>query len=143
MAYPLTPYHLKIINENLPPRFAALKDRYPSTIFNAADHWNKPKFPSGYVPKQIEIYYKESARRTAICWENDQLESVQIEEIPVDPDVTSVMVDNIWTYICIRGQVILDRTEGIQFPPVLTNHELMLRQLIYSISSGNFREFKE
>jgi len=24
------------------PQFAALKDRYPSTIFNAADHWNKP-----------------------------------------------------------------------------------------------------
>lgn len=141
MAYKLIQYHLDIINKNLPPQFAALKDRYPSTIFNAADHWDKPKFPTGYVPKRISIYYQESAPSSAIAWENGRLAKLWIEEIPVHPDVTQVMVDNIWTYICVQGQVILDRTEGVQFPPELTQHELMLRRIIHSMSSGNFKEF--
>lgn len=141
MAYKLTQFHLDIIDQNLPPRFAALKDCYPSTIFNAADHWHEPKFPQGYVPKHIAIYYQESAPSYAVAWYQGQLE-VKLEEIPEDPDVTQVVVDSIWTYICVRGQVILDKTEGIQFPPALVNHELMLSQIMRQISSGNFRELK-
>lgn len=142
MAYKLTQFHLDIIEQNLPPRFAALKDRYPSTIFNAADHWHKRKFPSGYVPKHIAIYYQESAPSSAISWYQGQMElNVKIEEIPEDPDVTQVWVDSIWTYICVKGQVILDRTSGIQFPPELMNHELMLRKLVRKIAAGNFKEF--
>lgn len=142
MAYQLIQYHLDIINQNLPPQFAALKDQYPSTIFNAADHWDKPKFPQGYVPTEIEIYYQDSAIGPAISWQNGKLRYVTIEEIPVNPDVTAVMVDNIWTYIGVRHHVILDRTEGVQFPPELTHQELMLRQIIHSMTSGNFREFQ-
>jgi len=144
MAYQLKKFHLDIINENLPPQFAALKDRYPSTIFNAADHWNKPKFPRGYVPERIAIYYQESAIRPAIYWENGRLEDIWIDEdIPVNPDVMVVRVDCIWTYIRIQQQVILDRTEGIQFPPELSQHELMLRFLMRQISAGKFRNVYE
>jgi len=142
MAYRLTQAHLDIINQNLPPQFAALKDQYPSTIFNAADHWDKPKFPQGYVPKRLSIYYEESAKRPAISWQYGKLRYVTVEEIPVDPDVTQVMVDCIWTYIRVRHHVILDRTEGVQFPPELSHQELMLRQIIQQIRSGNFREFQ-
>lgn len=142
MAYKLIQYHLDIINKYLPPQFAALKNQYPSTIFNAADHWDRPKFPQGYVPKQISIYYEESAIRPAISWDNGRLEDVWVEEIPVDPDVTAVWVDGIWTYIRVRQQVILDRTEGVQFPPELSHHEIMLRRIIQQLRSGNFREFQ-
>lgn len=142
MAYKLTQYHLDIINKNLPPQLAAFKERYPSTVFNAADHWNKPKFPQGYVPKRITIYYQESAPTSAITWHNNRLKKVLLEEIPVSPDVTQVMVDNIWTYICIQHQVFIDRTEGVQFPPELTHHELMLKKLVHAMSSGNYKEFQ-
>lgn len=143
MAYKLTQAHLDIINENLPPIFVALKDRYPSTVFNAAHHWGKAKFPQGYVPKEIEIYYQESAIRPAIYWQNGQLEDVWIDEdIPANPDVMLVMVDNIWTYIRVQQQVILDRTAGIQFPPELSQHELMLRFLMRQISAGKVRHIQ-
>ena len=142
MAYKLTQYHLDIINKNLPPQFAALKDRYPSTVFNAADNRSKPKFPPGYLPKHIAIYYGESAQSSAIRWEEGRLTKVLIEEIPVAPDVTQVKVDWTWTYIRIGQQTILDRTEGIKFPPELTQHELMLRKLIHAMSSGNYKEFQ-
>lgn len=140
MAYKLTQYHLDIINKNLPPQFAALKDRYPSTVFNAADSWSQPKFPQGYTPKEVVIYYREFAPEAAIRWENGQLTKVLIEEIPVAPDVTQVRVDRIWVYIQIGKQTILDRTAGIQFPPELTHHELMLRKLVRAMSSGNYKE---
>lgn len=141
MAYPLSQYHLDLISKNLPPQFAALKDQYPCTVFNAADHWDKPKFPQGYIPTQIAIYYQEAAITPAISWDNGHLRKVLIEEIPIDPDVTQVMVDNIWVYIRIQQQVFLDRTEGIQFPKELTHHELMLKKLVHSMSTGNYKEF--
>ncbi len=144
MAYKLKQFHLDIINENLPPQYAGLKDRYPSTVFNAAHHWNKPKFPRGYVPERISIYYHESAIRPGIYWENGRLEDFWIdEEIRVNPDVMLVQVDCIWTYIRIQQQVILDRTEGIQFPPELSQHELMLRFLMRQISAGKFRHVQD
>ena len=142
MAYKLNQFQINLINEKLSPQVAALKYRYPVSIYNAASHWDKPKFPQGYVPKQIAIYYAETPTAPSISWENGKLRRVQIEEIPVAPDVILVMVDNIWTYIQVQGKVILDRTKGIQFPPDLTDHELMLRQIVHSISSGNFKEFK-
>ncbi len=144
MAYKLSQARIDLINEKLPPRFAALKDRYPSTVFNAAHHWDKPKFPQGYVPTEISIYYQEMAIRPAIYWEKGRLEDVWIDEdVPVDPDVMVVKVDCIWTYIRIQQQVILDRTEGIQFPPELNQHELMLRFLMRQISAGKFRNVYE
>jgi len=144
MPYKLTEFHLKIINENLPPQFAALKDRYPSTVFNAAHHWNKPRFPHGYVPNDIAIYYQESAIRPAIYWEKGRLEDIWIDEdLPPHPDCMSVMVDCIWTYIRIQHHVLLDRTEGIQFPPELSQHELMLRHLMRQFSAGNIQRIQE
>ena len=142
MAYKLNQYQIDLIDEKLPPQFAALKYRYPSTVFNAAHQWDKPKFPQGYAPKRIAIYYQESAPTSAITWENGRLRKVLVEEIPVSPDVTQVMVDNIWTYICIGQQVLLDKTEGIKFPPELTHHELMLKKLVHAMSSGNYRDFQ-
>ncbi len=143
MAYELDQKQIDLIDEKLPLKFAALKSRYPSTIFNAAHHWDNPKFPQGYVPEYIGIYYQESAPSASVCWRNGQLDYVQIEEIPIDPDVTQVMVDGSWAYIQVQNKVILDRTEGIQFPPELTQHELMLRRLIHSISSGNYKDLEQ
>ena len=143
MAYKLSPKMIDFINDTLPPQFAALMSRYPSTIFNAANHYDKPKFPQGYVPKRIAIYYQESAPTASILWMNGQLDKVEIEQIPVDPDVIQVMIEGTWGYIQVQGKVILDRTEGVQFPPELTQHELMLRKLIHSISSGNYRDLNQ
>lgn len=143
MAYELNQYQIDLIDEKLPPKFAALKSRYPSTIFNAAHHWDKPKFPQGHIPKHISIYYQESARSSSISWRNGQLEKVEIEEIPIDPDVIQVRVDGSWGYIQVQGMKILDRTEGVQFPPELTQHELMLRRIIHSISSGNYKDLEQ
>jgi hypothetical protein len=141
MAYKLNQYQIDLINEKLPPQFAALKYRYPVSIFNAAHHWDKPKYPQGYVPKRIAIYYDELPSSPSISWSDGKLNYVRIEEIPIDPDVTQVEVDDIWTYIRVQGQVVLDRTEGIQFPPELTQQELMLSRILHSMSSGNFKEF--
>ena len=66
-----------------------------------------------------------------------------IEDIPVAPDVTQVKLDNIWVYIQIGQHIILDRTVGIQFPPELTQHELMLKKLVHAMSSGNYKEFQD
>ena len=142
MAYKLNQYQIDLINEKLPPQFAALKYRYPVSIFNAADHWDSPKFSSGYVPKRIAIYYDESSSSPSIVWSHGNLDRVRIEEIPITPDVTQLMVDYVWTYICVGGKVILDRTEGIKFPPELTQQELMLRQIMHSIATGNYQEFQ-
>lgn len=142
MAYKLNQKQIDLIDEKLPPQFAVLKSRYPSTIFNAAIQWSSPKFPQGYVPKYIGIYYQESAPSASVSWRNGQLDYVRIEEIPIDPDVTQVMVDGSWAYIQVQNKVILDRTEGVQFPPELTQHELMLRRLIHSISSGNYKDLE-
>ena len=143
MAYKLSRKQIDLIDEKLPPQFAALMSRYPSTIFNAAHHWDEPKFPQGYVPKRIAIYYQESAPASSIVWSNGQLEKVEIEEIPINPDVIQVMIEGTWGYIQVQGKVILDRTEGVQFPPELTQHELMLRRLIHSISSGNYKNLNQ
>lgn len=143
MAYKLNQYQIDLINKKLPSESAALKYRYPVAIFNAAHHWDRPRFPQGYVPKAIAIYYDESTNPPSILWENGKLRRVQIEEIPIDPDVTILRVEFTWTYIRVQGKVILDRTEGIQFPPELTQHELMLRRLVRSISSGNYKESKD
>lgn len=143
MTYELKQNQIDLINDRLPPQFAVLMSRYPSTIFNAAHHWDKPKFPQGYVPQRIAIYYQESAPAASIVWRNGQLEKVEIEQIPINPDVIQVMIEGTWGYIQVQGKVILDRTEGVQFPPELTQHELMLRRLIHSISSGNYKDLNQ
>ena len=143
MAYPLNQYQIDLINKKLPAEFAALKYRYPVSIYNAASHWDKQKFHLGYVPKRIAIYYDESSDGPSVSWWRGEPMRVQTEEIPIKPDVIQVDVDYIWTYIQVQGKVILDRTQGIEFPPELTQPELMLRKLIHSISSGNYKEFKD
>lgn len=143
MAYKLSPKMIDLINDRLPPQFATLMSRYPSTIFNAADYWDKPKFPQGYVPKFIAIYYQDSAPSASIVWRNGRLDKVEIEQIPINPDVIQVMIEATWGYIQVQGKVILDRTEGVQFPPELTHHELMLRRIIHSISSGNYKDLNQ
>lgn len=143
MAYKLNQKQIDLIDEKLPPKFAALKSRYPSTIFNAAIEWSRPKFPQGYIPQQISIYYQDSAPCSSISWGNGQLEKVDIEEIPINPEVIQVRVDGSWAYIQVQGMKILDRTEGVIFPPELTQHELMLRRIIHSISSGKYKNLEQ
>ena len=137
----LSQYRINLINEKLPPKFAALMYRYPVSIFNAADHWDKPNFPHGHIPTYISIYYDEVSPGPSISWHKGKIRYVKIEDVPIDPDVTLVMADYVWVYIRVQGQVILDRTEGIQFPPELTQQELMLRRIIRSIASGNSKDF--
>ena len=117
MAYKLNQYQIELINKKLPPQFAALKYSYPVSIYNAASYWDKPKFPQGYVPQNISIYYDESPNSPAIAWRNGRLERVRIEEIPIDPEVILTRVEALWVYIQVRGKIILDKTDGIQFPP--------------------------
>ena len=140
MAYKLNQSQIDLINEKLPPQFAALKYSYPVSIYNAASYWDKPKFPQGYVPQNISIYYDESPNSPAIAWRNGRLERVRIEEIPIDPEVILTRVEALWVYIQVRGKIILDKTDGIQFPPELTQHELMLRKLVHAMSSGKYEE---
>lgn len=141
MAYQLNQYQIHLINQKLSSQFAALKYRYPVSIFNAAHHWDKPQFSQGYLPKRIAIYYDETPSAPSILWHDGKLVRVRIEEIPLEPDVIQVEVDDIWTYIQVGGKVILDRTQGIIFPLELTQQELMLRRIMHSISLGNFQEF--
>lgn len=136
----LSQYKINLINEKLPPKFAALMHRYPDSIFNAADHWDKPNFPHGYVPTYISIYYDEVSPGPSIFWHEGNIRYVKIEDVPINPDVILVDVDNLWVYIRVQGQVILDRTEGIQFPPELTQQELMLKRIMRSIASGNSKD---
>ncbi|NBD15519.1 MAG: hypothetical protein GVY04_05040 [Cyanobacteria bacterium] len=134
MAYEFSEKELADINEKLPPQYAALKDKYPVSIANAADDWDTPPYPEGYVPQSIDIYYQEhDALGPGLTIEDGKIGSIQFNNWVNDSDVIGVEIDSSWAYIQVEGRVILNRIGGAVLPNVLQSPELLLKATIAKI----------
>jgi hypothetical protein len=124
----LPPAEIGHIDSTLPPQFAALKDRYPYAIVNAADHWNQTPFPVGYVPHSIDIYYGDEVLGPDISIENGLLVSVRFpSEESAQSSVIQLDVDGRFAYIQIEGIVILNLLSNVVLPNVLVDQFAFLK----------------
>lgn len=135
MAYELEPGQIVEIDSKLPPQFAALKDKYPQTINNVAEFWEYPAYPTGHVPKYIDIFYNDDDFFTpAIEIENGNLRRVELEDSVTDPTLIYMAVDEEAAFVQIEGQVILNRLEGVILPDVAVNPETLLKSILNGLS---------
>ncbi len=133
MPYHLSPHQIEEIESKLPPQYAALKDKYPVAISNAAESWDIPSIPSGYVPQLIEIYYEDEADDSTIFIKNGQLVSIRLENTVKDPTVIMMEIDDQWAYIQLEGRIILDRRGGAILPDVVVNPSVLLSTILLNL----------
>lgn len=135
MAYELEPGQIAEIDSKLPPQFAVLKDRYPQTINNVAEFWEYPPFPTGYVPKYIDIFYEDDNFFTpSVEIKNSNLISVELEDFVTDPTLIYMAIEEEAAFVQIEGQVILNRLEGVILPDVAVNLEALLKSILNGIA---------
>ena len=133
MPYHLSPHQIEEIESKLPPQYAALKDKYPVAISNAAESWDKPPFPPGYIPRSIDVYYADEADGPDICLENGELTFINLRDASPESTVIQVDINGSWSYIQIEGRVILNRLVGVVLPDVLV-HPAVLMEVVLSNS---------
>ncbi len=125
MAYKLSPGQIKEIDSKLPPYFAALRDKYPVAIANAAEYYDAPPFPESYVPEFIEVYYAEESDSAGILAWNGTV-SVDLNNYKPASDVLMKQIDGQWAYIQVGSLVLLDRAGGVVLPPIVEKSNFML-----------------
>ncbi len=133
MPYHLSPEQISEIESKLPPQYAALKDKYPICLDNAALAWDLPPYPSGYVPKSIDVYYDENAHGPAMCIEDGHLTYMEIEDPATAPTTIMMDIDDETAYVQIEGRVILNRIGGAVLPDVATNPETLLKSILKNL----------
>lgn len=134
MAYELEPIQIEEINNTLPPQFALLKDKYPLSIYNVANHWNFRPFPEGYVPEFIDIYYKdEDILQADISIKSGKLVYVELEDTVTDPSLIYMTIEDEPAYVQIEGKVIFNRLGGAVLPDVAINLDMMLQSILNGI----------
>lgn len=125
MTYELSPAQIEEIDTKLPPQFAALKDKYPVAISNAAEYYDAPPFEKGYVPEIIEVYYGEEADSAGILAWNGSV-SVDLNNYQPNSLVLMKQIDGQWAYIQIGSIILLDRAIGVVLPPIADESKFML-----------------
>lgn len=136
MAYELEPTQIAEIDSKLPPQFAALKDKYPLTICNVAEFWELPPYPTGYVPKYIDIYYDDDdSSQAAVKIKDGMLCYIEIEDPVTDPALVYLTIEDDPAYVQIEGRVIFNRLGGALLPDVLLNPEVLLKSILGGISA--------
>lgn len=125
MTYELSPAQIEEIDSKLPPQFAALKDKYPVAISNAAEYYDAPPFEEGYVPEIIEVYYGEEADSAGILAWNGSV-SVDLNNYQPNSLVLMKQIDGQWAYIQIGSIILLDRAIGVVLPPIADESKFML-----------------
>lgn len=133
----LTPTQHQFIKQTLPPEIAALRDRYPNTIYEVASVWHYPAFPMGYRPNLIEVYYSNDDGTDApdLVIDQDYLSGMrlQIEESPCN--VIQLEIDGQWAFIQIGSQIVLDRISGrVILPEVLVDAAQLAASFIHAIA---------
>lgn len=135
MAYKLNHAQIEEINSKLPPQFAALKDKYPLTIYNVAEFWDLPPYSKNYLPEYIDIYYRdENSMQADIAIRNSKLVYVELEDTITDPTLIYMTIEDDPAYVQIEGRVIFNRLGGVILPAIAINAEVMLRSILNGIS---------
>jgi len=122
---------LEEIEKKLPPQFAALKDKYPTAVAAAAEYWDVPPYPVGYVPEVIEFSYSEDQDISfphAIV-RDGVLTHIEPTAIAAVDNMVAFSIDDHPAYIRVEGRVILNRTDNVVLPEVMTNPELWAKAI--------------
>ncbi|MFN6572021.1 hypothetical protein [Dendronalium sp. ChiSLP03b] len=128
--FPLSDYQLQVISK-LPLEIAALADKYPSDIFNAAEYCDRPPFPDGYIPHFIEIYYREDADNSDVLIIDGVIKDYKIsDEAHTKDQFIGMQIDDEWAYIQIEGRVILNRLGGLILPNVLADSATLINSVM-------------
>lgn len=127
--FPLSDYERQIISK-LPPDIAALADKYPSDIFNAAEYYECPPFPDGYIPHSIEIYYQEDADNSNVFIVDGILKDYKIDNLDEKSQFIGVQIDDEWGYIQIEGKEILNRLGSVILPDVILQPTVLINSVL-------------
>jgi len=103
--------------KKLPPEVIMWASKYPIEIINVAESLDDDTLPHGYVPKMVEVYYDIKAA-PSIFVHNGVLEDFDIESARKQQQSISMMVDNIWVYIEVEGNIVLNKLGGIVLPNI-------------------------
>ncbi|MCC5640008.1 hypothetical protein LC593_30105 [Nostoc sp. CHAB 5844] len=125
MYYPLTERDRAMISK-LPPEIAALANKYPSDIFNAAESWNDPSFPDNYIPETIEIFCDNES---VVFIQDGELQDYQPTIAERNSTTITVIIDSNFAYIEIEGQEILNKLGGVIFPDIFVSHSELILEI--------------
>ena len=130
MAYEFSECDLQRIN-SLPAWIQALKDKYPVSTCNAADTWNEPPLPKGYIPEAIEVFYGDDVNSPDLFILNGKIHSFNLSK-PSDSNVIQLLIDGTWAYIQVEGRVVFERLGGVVLPDFVIDPILLAQWLIQS-----------
>jgi len=129
----LTESDRELIARNLPPEIAALAERYPSDVLNAAI-WRSKSLPSTF--KTVEFWYGDSNDTNPDIIISDGILRFWMERPDgYNPPVCALQLDSKWVFIEIEGKIALDRLNEITLPPIVSDPTLLLSGLLKLRSS--------
>ncbi|GAX39001.1 hypothetical protein [Nodularia sp. NIES-3585] len=120
-------YDLKQIAK-LPPAIAALAEKYPSDILNAAEVWDEPPFPENHIPEIIEIYYGETEVSDVLII-NGEIKDFRVRDVD-DNTPISVLIDDQHTYLQIEGKEIMNRLGGVILPELFIDPTTLIKSVL-------------
>ena len=127
----LIPEDIALIESNLPPEIAILKDEFPGFIYDVAEYLNIPPYPDNYVPEMVDIYYAEGQDGPSVSIENGVITHYEVVRKATSRDTILVEIDDCVAFVQIRNKVLLDRRGGAILPEILMGDpEKMLRTII-------------
>lgn len=120
---------LRLIDENLPPEVAALKDRYPETTSLMAYYWKDRDLDPLYVPEYIAIVNSDPrVGDPDLIWENGEIVWVNLQ---AKPNLTQVFFGDNLVYVEIDGKVFFDKTSQlIQLPDFFTKASVLAEAIV-------------
>lgn len=116
----LSPYEEQLIEKRLPPHLAALKDKYPCAVFNAADSKELLPLPA-YKPESINFYLGDEDNPESlpnISFKNGNLDFLHLTEDCINNPVIQMEVDGTWVYIEADKEILLDRLGEVELPEI-------------------------
>lgn len=105
--------------------------QYPNATLNAEEYINTPAFPTGYQPKEIEVYLGDTCEGSTYHYRNNQWFDINLENT-TDESVIQILIDDQWAFIQAENKVLLDRMGGVELPEV-PNKEFFVSRISHHL----------
>lgn len=98
--------------------------QYENATYNANDCINVAPYPEGYKPKEIEIFYGDTAANSTYYYRDGKWVDINLENME-DESVVQMLIDDQWAYIQAGNEVLLDRMGGVELPEIPSKDEMV------------------
>lgn len=112
----------KHANKYISEEYHHLFDEYPCSLVGAASTIKSGKrpFDKWYEYTDIYVWYEDNPKHPHLVFEDGKLVVDNLHRKPEMPDCLRINIDDVWAYIQVGSNVIVDILDGIPLPDMLT-----------------------